>query len=94
MRRLSVTGQGAPPQAWGEDEKTKERLLTAVCMSLYFIQELIEMDKSKDRICEVVMIDGCKVIMKFTQAPKPEVMDRVKHTAPTLQKRKTLRLCA
>ncbi len=35
-----------------------ERLLTAVCMSLYFIQELIEMDKSKDRICEVVMIDG------------------------------------
>lgn len=52
------------------------------------------MDKSKDRICEVVMIDGCKVIMKFTQAPKPEVMDRVKHTAPTLQKRKTLRLCA
>ncbi|WP_305140945.1 hypothetical protein [Acutalibacter muris] len=38
------------------------------------------MDKSKDRICEVVVIDGCKVIMKFTQAPKPEVMDRVKDT--------------
>lgn len=57
-----------------------ERLLTAVCMSLYFIQELIEMDKSKDKICEVVMIDGCKVIMKFTQTPKPEVMDRVKDT--------------
>lgn len=38
------------------------------------------MDKSKDRISEVVMIDGCKVIMKFTQTPKPEVMDRVKDT--------------
>ena len=57
-----------------------ERLLTVVCMSLYFIQELVEMDKSKDRICEVVMIDGCKVIMKYTQTPKPEVMDRVKDT--------------
>ena len=38
------------------------------------------MDKSKDKICEVVMIDGCKVIMKYTQTPKPEVMDRVKDT--------------
>ncbi len=38
------------------------------------------MDKSKDRICEVVVIDGCKVIMKFTQTPKPKVMDRVKGT--------------
>lgn len=38
------------------------------------------MDKSKEGIREIIMIDGCKVIMKFTQTPKPEVMDRVKDT--------------
>ncbi len=38
------------------------------------------MDKSKDGIREIIMIDGCKVIVKFSQTPKPEVMDRVKDT--------------
>lgn len=38
------------------------------------------MDKSKDGIREIIMVDGCKVVMKFTHTSKPEVMDRVKDT--------------
>jgi len=38
------------------------------------------MDKSKDNFCEIMSVDGCKIIMRFAPRSNPNTIARVKNT--------------